>query len=62
MTWDQIARHVSEVDGNTIGRERARQIGERALRRMAERLVECPEVRDWARENALDIFEMLGLE
>lgn len=57
LTWEQIAKHVSEVDGNTICRERARQIGLRALRRVAEMLIDMPEIRDWAIENAQDLVE-----
>lgn len=57
MSWNQIAKHVSEVDGNTISRERARQIGIRALRRVAEKLINMPEIRDWAIENDIGLVE-----
>lgn len=56
MTWTQIAVHVSETDGNTIGRERARQLGERALKRVVSSLMDDPHVRDWLFENAKDLL------
>lgn len=54
-TWSAIARHIGEVEGKRISRERVRMVGIKALQKLARELIEEPIIRDWAEEQGIEI-------
>jgi len=54
-TWTEIAHHISIVEGKPISRARCQQVAKSALKKLGALLQDDPMVRDWARENNVEI-------
>ncbi len=50
---NEIARHLSVVEGQTVSGERIRQIEVKALAKLKKALADDPVIRDWLMENGM---------
>ncbi len=50
LSWNQIAAHMSMVEGREISRQRCQAIATRAMQKLAVELEDDPLVRDYLEE------------
>ena len=53
-TWQEIADHLTVIEGHTVSHQAACDSGNRLLRRLKHQLIAIPEVRDWLIEQGID--------
>lgn len=47
LSWNQIAAHISMIEGKEITRQRVQAVAQKAMKKLAEALKDDPVVRDY---------------
>ncbi len=50
LSWNQIAEHISMIEGQEISRQRVQAVAQKALKKLSIMLEDDPLVRDYFRE------------
>ena len=54
-SWRAIAAHLTVIEGHSVTHQSACESGKRLLKRLRSRLLEIPEVREWLKEQGIDV-------
>jgi hypothetical protein len=54
-SWEEIAKRIGVIEGKSITRARIQAVAERAMSRLQKELLKDPLIREWAREQGIDI-------
>ena len=57
-TWREVAAHLTVIEGHSVTHQSACESGKRLLKRLRSRLLEIPEVREWLKEQGIDVEEL----
>lgn len=57
-SWKQVAQRLSEIEGHRVSHQAACDSGHRLLKRLKEKLLEIPEIRDWLHDQGIETDDL----